>query len=221
MNKNSTIVCLPVLNEEKAIRKMIGDIKNQGLHLIISDGGSVDRSLLIAKSEEIVVLNRSGKSKGYGMIEAIKYAYLNSKEIIVFIDCDLTYPSDKIQNLIDLLQKEDLDMVVGNRNRKLMSLKSKFLNALLIKFINILFNANLKDPASGFRALKVESYYNKLKETGMDLEIELSGYSLKKNLAVKEIDVEYYLRVGESKLRLIDIVKTLFTIFRVRFRKYT
>jgi glycosyltransferase involved in cell wall biosynthesis len=220
MNNNSAIVCLPVFNEEKAILKMIREIKKNGFSIFISDGGSTDQSLSIAKTEKILVLDRTGRPKGYGMMEAINYAKKNGKELIVFIDCDLTYPCDKIPDLVRLIQKENLDMVVGNRNRKVMSLKSKILNATLVKIVNVLFKGNLKDPASGFRVLRVQSFYNKLKETGMDLEIELSGYALLKNLKVKEVAVDYYTRVGESKLRFLDIIKCLFTIFSVRFRKY-
>jgi glycosyltransferase involved in cell wall biosynthesis len=219
-NKGSIIVCLPVFNEELSIGKMIADIKSLEYPLIVSDGGSSDQSIPIAKSLNIPILYRKGKGKGYGMLQAMEYAYEKGLDTIVFIDCDLSYPIDIIPDLVTLLHHENLDMVVGNRDRNIMSLKSKFLNWLLAGFVNFLFNGRLKDPASGFRALRINSFYGQLKETGMDLEIELSGFALRKNLKIKEIDVSYFTRVGESKLQLKDIIQALFTIFRVRFRKY-
>jgi glycosyltransferase involved in cell wall biosynthesis len=220
MTRKKTIVCLPVLNEELSIHKMIMTIQDLEYNLLISDGGSTDQSIPIAQNLNVPILYRKGKSKGYGMLQAIEYAYKKQIEIIVFIDCDLTYPIERIPDLVALLHDENLDMVVGNRDRNIMSLKSKFLNWLLVGFVNFLFNGSLKDPASGFRALRVKSFYGQLKETGMDLEIELSGFALRKNLKIKEIDVSYFTRVGESKLQLKDIIQALFTIFRVRFRKY-
>ena len=220
MNNESVIVCLPVFNEEKAIENMIAQLKELPFKIIISDGGSTDKSLQIAKKEAIDIFHRPGKSKGYGMLQAINLAQKNNIEYIVFIDCDLTYPVDKIPDLVSQIQSEKYDMVVGRRSTKSMSLKSKILNHILRNLIYLLFGGNLQDPASGLRVLRTESYCGNIKEIGMDLEIELTGFSLKKNLLVKEIEVDYYSRVGKSKLRLQDIIQALFTVFKVRFRQY-
>jgi glycosyltransferase involved in cell wall biosynthesis len=216
-----TIVCLPVYNEELSIRTMIEQIHAIKYPVVISDGGSADKSLEIAQKMDVKILSRPGKPKGFGMLKTIEYAHAKGTSFLVFIDCDQSYPVAKIPALINALIEQELDMAVGNRKREAMTIKSKILNKLLPWIIKSLFGGDLKDPASGFRAIRVDSYYGKLKEEGMDLEIELTGFSLRKNLKVKEIDVDYYARVGESKLRLTDILQALFTIFRVRFRQYT
>jgi glycosyltransferase involved in cell wall biosynthesis len=219
MIKNTNIlVCLPVYNEEKAIDSMINLIQDEGFELVITDGGSKDKSIEIAEKKGIKILHRPNRGKGYGMKQAMQYAKNNGKEIIVFIDCDMTYPVNKIKDLIKAL--DDADMSIGVRDRSKMSARSRFLNSLLSLVMKVLYNKQLKDAASGFRALKLHKFINRLTTDGMDLELEISGFAFKKNYKISEIAVDYYERVGESKLYLSDIIKAGYTILKTRLKKY-
>src|SRR5690606_38858731 len=194
---------------------IIADIEAEGFEVMVTDGGSSDNSIEIAEKKGVVILERPGMGKGFGMKQAMNYAFENGKEIIVFIDCDRTYPVDRIKDLAAAMS--DADMVIGVRDSTGMSIKSKFLNALLRMMMNILFLTNLRDHASGFRALRIEKFIHQLKTDGMDLEIEITGFAIKNKYRIKEIEVDYLNRVGESKLLLTDIIKALFTIFKTRF----
>lgn len=212
-----SIVCLPVFNEEDAIGKMIDDIRALSIDLVITDGGSTDESLKIAQNKGVKILHRPCKGKGYGMLQAMQYAQKMGKEFIIFTDCDLTYPTDKIYTLLNEIQ--DADMVVGARSYKNMRLKSKFLNTCLRFLVAILFFSNYKDAVSGLRVVRINKYINVLSNHNMDLEIEMTGVSIRKHYQVKEIDVEYYERVGESKLSNFEILNALKALLVVRFKK--
>ena len=208
-----SIVCLPVYNEEEAISKMIDDIRALSRDLVITDGGSTDESLKIAELKGVKVLHRPGKGKGHGMIQAMQYAFDMKKDFIVYIDCDLTYPTDSIYSL--LREAKDADMVVGSRSYQNMSLKSKFLNYCLRILMLVLFFKYIKDAVSGLRVLRIEQYKYILRNQDMDLEIEMSAVSIRKGFKLKEID--YYTRVGRSKLSNKEIIRAFISLIKARF----
>jgi glycosyltransferase involved in cell wall biosynthesis len=210
-----SIVCLPVFNEEQAIGKMIDNILELSIDLVITDGGSTDNSLKIAASKEVKVLHRPKKGKGYGMIQAMNYANEIQKEFIIYIDCDLTYPIDKIYTLLSEI--EEADMVVGNRSYKNMRLKSRFLNFGLRILMLSLFFKYVKDTVSGFRIVKIERFLSLLKNQDMGTEIEMTAIAIKKEYCMKEIDIDYYTRVGKSKLSNKEILKAFIALLKARF----
>ncbi len=215
---DAVIVCLPVLNEVNAIAHMIDKIREEGFDIIVTDGGSTDGSLNIAQEKGVKILYRSGKSKAFGMKQAMYEAQKLGKNFIVFIDCDMTYPTNRIKDLVEGLN--DYDLILGARHRKGMSIISRYTNVLLNIIMNSLFRLKLQDGGTGFRALRIDKFQGLLTIDGIDLEIEICGIAGKKAYRVKEIQVEYYPRVGESKLTYWDIINALFTIAKVWLRKY-
>lgn len=218
LSMNSVVVCLPVFNEVHSIANMIDDIRAEGFDIIVTDGGSTDGSLFIAEEKKVKVLHRPGKSKAFGMKQAMQEAQTLGLDFIVFIDCDLTYPTDKIKDL--LVDIEKYDMVLGARNPDGMSLLSRWRNILLNVIMNFLFGLKLKDCGTGFRAMRIDKFLDLLTIDGIDLEIEICGLAGKKGYSIKEVDVDYFPRVGESKLTNWDIINALLTILKVFFRKY-
>ena len=85
-------------NEEKAIRKVITDIQkatNKQSEIVVVDG-STDRSPEIAEELGAVVIRQ--KPQGYGV--AVKKALLSaSSDIIITVDCDDTYPANKVKSI--------------------------------------------------------------------------------------------------------------------------
>lgn len=216
--ENTAIVCLCVLNEEAAIGRMIELIQTEGLELVVTDGGSTDKSVSIAEEKGVAVLHRPGKGKGFGMKQAMQYAKEQGKEWIVFIDCDLTYPVERIKDLLS--HTDRAAMVIGARDRKKMSPKSRFLNTVLSWIMAFSFGRYVTDTASGFRAMKLDAFLGKLQGQGMVLELEITGMAIKKGYIIHELEVDYYDRVGESKLVFYDLIDTLKTIIKTRFKRY-
>lgn len=215
LNQDDFIVVLPVFNESEAIEAMILSIIEQGYSLVITDGGSTDGSIEIARKFQIPIIHRPGKGKGFGLDLALKYASKNGYKYIVYMDCDMTYPTSQIKDL--LVFRHQFDMAVGNRSRRNMTLKSRVLNFLITIVLNILFSKQLQDPASGFRVLEVNKFVNKIQAYGIDVEFDLLGIAYRNQYSIKEVDIDYYTRVGESKLSFFELIKVIFTIVQVRF----
>jgi glycosyltransferase involved in cell wall biosynthesis len=215
--KQKSVICLPVLNEENAIGIMINQIKELNVDFFISDGGSSDKSISIAKNENVEIFYRKGKGKGFGIIQAIKQAQNMGKEFLVLIDCDCTYPVNMIELFIDTIGSENCDVVIGNRCMKEMTLKSKFLNKLLYFSVRILYGDGIQDPASGFRVIKISKFDEDYWDKEMLTEIEMSIDALNKKLKIKNIDIKYSKRVGDSKLKIANILKVPILLLAKKF----
>lgn len=209
------LIVLPVYNEIESIESMIVSIKKMGYPLIITDGGSTDGSIQIAEKYQIPILHRPNKGKGFGLNMALEHAFDHRYKYMVYMDCDMTYPVGQINALLAF--RYQYDMIVGNRDRQNMSLKSSILNYLIRVIINTIFQKRLKDPASGFRVLAVEKFYRQLRIFGIDVEFDLLGIAHRNCLSIHEVDINYYIRLGQSKLSFLEIIKVIFTIIQVRF----
>ena len=95
-NKASVSFVLPCLNEERTLSTVLkkinyvrkNELKNRNVEIVVSDNGSSDRSIEIAKANGASV--SIAKNRGYGA--ALDNGIRSSKnEIIIFADADNTY----------------------------------------------------------------------------------------------------------------------------------
>lgn len=214
-------IVIPAYNEEDAILPTIEHIKstlsslNLGpWELIIVDDGSVDMTYehLKEHSSDVIKVVRHPHNLGYGRslkdgIDAATY------DTIVIIDCDLTYPFEKIGDLLELYN-QGFDMVVGSRTGKFY--KESIIKSPLRKILRFLveFTAgrSIPDINSGFRIFSkqtVKKYFKHLCETfsfttSMTLAYMMTGKT------VKYTDIPYHAREGKTKVKLFsDSLRTL------------
>ncbi|MBU1004766.1 MAG: glycosyltransferase, partial [Nanoarchaeota archaeon] len=109
------VICLPTRNEKENVQVMIDEIKSLGYDLFISDANSTDGTIEIAKKNKVPIYQRDGKGKGFGIRKALQIAKEKEYDTLVLIDCDQTYPVKYIPKLLNLIEKEGFDMVVGAR----------------------------------------------------------------------------------------------------------
>ena len=98
-------------------------------------------------------------------------------------------------------------MVIGSRlkgeiKKGAMPLLHRYIgNPLLSKILNVFFHTKVSDAHSGFRAIKKEKLkLLNLKTTGMEFASEMIIKAAKNNLKISEVPINYYPRIGESKL---------------------
>jgi len=213
------VVCLPTRNEKDSIQAMIDSIRKLHLPLFISDESSTDGTIAIAEKDKVPVYQRDGKGKGYGMRKAIEVAKQLGYDVLVTIDCDCTYPAERIPDLIKEVE-DGAGMVIGVRDMKnirpLHRLPNKF-HSWAINFLFFRFFGNwLHDINSGMRAFRI-GRLKPLRSKGFDVEAELTVRAIKDGLRIKEIFVDYNKRVGESKIRIKDGFNILWRIVKERF----
>jgi len=211
------LVCLPTKNEEESIQMMIDKVKKLGLDLIICDTSSTDRTAEIASKNSIPVYQADAMGKGSVVIKAIETAAQLKYDFLVLIDCDCSYPSDRIPDLLRFIP--EFDMVVGVRDMKDIEFSHRLVNLFHTGLTNLLFGARLKDQNSGLRVLRVNKFLGLLDVIGFDIEAQMTTEALRNKLKIKEISVEYRKRKGKSKIRAFDTFVILRTILKERFLK--
>lgn len=218
MDKEARVlICLPTYNEEAAIPQMIEQLRQTGYAFMVTDGGSKDATCQIARSAGLTVLERPGKGKGAGIKQAIQYALEQQFTHLVTIDCDLTYPVNRIPDLV--AAATDKDMVIAARNMQKVKWLNRQANYLFTFAINLLYNGRYHDTQSGLRIIKLETFKGLVTADNFDIETELSCKSLALNLKVGEIQVDYFERVGVSKVSIADAFLILYRILYWRFKK--
>ncbi|MCW7471355.1 glycosyltransferase family 2 protein [Leptospira kanakyensis] len=204
--KKSVTFVIPCLNEEKTLpfvlEKLVTiqkDYKSTyDIEILVSDNGSVDKSVSIAKKFGATVV--SAKEKGYG--SALDTGIRNAKgEIIVFADADDTYDFLESPALIEKLIETNSDMVIGSRldgkiHKGAMPFLHRYLGTPVINWIiNLLYakKTKIRDSNSGFRCFKKESYllWN-VKSKGMEFASELLIKALIHDSAMYHVPVSLY-----------------------------
>lgn len=195
-------ILIPCLNEEKTIEKVIKTAKNyirrnnliNDAEILVSDNGSTDNSVKIAKKNKARVCTSETKGYGSALINGINNA---KGEIIVMGDADMSYDFDAIEDFIKYLD-EGYDMVIGNRFKGGIEKGAMpFLHKLGVPFLsivgNVLFETPAKDFHCGLRSFKKEKIKQlNLECPGMEFASEMICKASLNNLKIKEIPTKLY-----------------------------
>jgi glycosyltransferase involved in cell wall biosynthesis len=208
----SLAIVIPVYNEEQAfgdmLERLLRVIERAGgpYEVIVVDDGSQDATAEIAGQWEGVTVLCHRENRGYGA--ALKTGIRRAQcDLICIIDADGTYPSERIPDLIARLDEGRYDMVVGARVGKNVSIPlvrrpAKWAVRRLASYVA---GESIPDLNSGLRVFRRETA---LRMLGMlpdqfsftatiTLAMLVNGY------LVDYVPIDYYARVGRSKIRPI------------------
>lgn len=202
---NKEIVCIiPTLNEGDTVVEVIRKAQQFTSHIVVVDGHSHDDTCERANQAGADIIYQEGKGKGWALRTAFNHV---KSDIYVTIDGDATYDARELDNLIQPIIDGRADMVVGSRLKGCMepgsiSRVNKIGNNLFNFLINHIFNGEISDSQSGFRAI-TDHAMRQLNLTSRDFEVEteITIKALKAGLRIKEIPISYSRRRGtKSKL---------------------
>lgn len=216
INRLSISFVIPCLNEESSLpfvlnklRKTCNELlRDYKTEIIISDNGSTDHSLEIAKSYGVRIENCP--IKGYGA--TLKYGISKANnDIIVFADADDTYDFLEAPLLIHEIEK-GYDLVIGSRikgkiYKGAMPFSHRYIGTpVLNNIINKLYNINEKkisDCNSGFRCFLKKSYESwDIQSDGMEFASEMLIKALKQNAKISEVPISLFPDLPERKPHL-------------------
>ena len=201
-------VVIPCLNEaqsiELVVRKALDTMEREGIRgeVVVADNGSTDGSPELAEKAGARVVNEP--RKGYGSAYLAGFDAARGKYILMG-DADDTYDFTQIARFLGPLD-EGAEMVIGNRMSGLQPGSMPWLhryigNPLLTGILNLFFRTGVRDAHCGMRAFRRDVLPRlDLRTTGMEFASELVIRSSKVGLDVREVDIEYHPRKGESKL---------------------
>jgi glycosyltransferase involved in cell wall biosynthesis len=197
-------VVMIAMNEEMSVGLVIDSIRQavSDAEIIIVDS-SHDRTPEIAAAKGAKVI-RQFPPLGYGpaMDLALRSA---SGEVVVTLDCDNTYPAERIPAMVRAVIEDGYDLVDGSRlatKPAAMPLLNYLANWGFAALASILFGRRLTDLHSGMRAYR-KTLIDELKydSDGAALPVELLLRPVKMGKAVKLDFVEYRRRLGLSTMR--------------------
>ena len=202
-------VVIPCLNEEEAVGAVI-DQAWEGIHssgrqgeVIVVDNASTDRSAEVAAEHGAIVVRE--ERPGYGSAYLAGLAVARG-DFIVMGDADETYPMRDLAPFVERLASGD-DLVMGSRfegtihGEAMPWLNRHVGNPILTGLLNVLFGVKISDAHCGMRAVRRDALEAlDLHSTGMEFASEMVFKAFRRKLRISEIPIDYYPRVGESKL---------------------
>lgn len=216
-------VLIPCYNEEKTIAKVINDFRNAlpEAKIYVYNNNSKDRTAQIAEENGAIVRNEYKQGKGNVIRRMFREI---DAECYILVDGDDTYPADCARQMADYVLERHTDMVIGDRLSSTYFSENKrpfhnFGNSMVRFLINNLFNANIMDIMTGYRAfsyLFVKTF--PVLSKGFEIETEMSIHAIDKNLSVENVVIEYRDRPEGSISKLntySDGIKVIGTISRL------
>ena len=202
-------IIIPAYNEEESIGETLDQVKEamdqSGViyEIIVVDDGSTDGTARIVRERGVNLLQHPS-NLGYGA--SLKAGIRRARySIIAITDADGSYPSWKIPALLESI--DEYDMVVGARvgQRVSIPLMRRPAKWLLTRLANYLIGKEIPDLNSGLRVFKKEIALAlfRVLPSGFSFTATITLAMLANEYLVKFVPIDYYPRVGRSKIRPI------------------
>jgi glycosyltransferase involved in cell wall biosynthesis len=214
-----TTVSMITMNEERAVAKVVGDIRRVApdAEILIIDS-SKDRTAEIAESLGCRVV-RQFPPQGYGpaMDRALREA---SGDVVITLDCDDTYPVEDIPKLVQLVE-QGYDLVNTTRvatRPQAMPFANFLANRAFALVARLVHGIRTTDLHSGMRAYRksmIDAVEWNAKGAALPVELLLVPY--RRGYRVTDVVIDYRERIGETTLhRWESTVWTFKRIWRTR-----
>ena len=213
---------IPLYNEEKVIRKTLEDLlqKRPDDVVIVVDDGSSDRSYFQACVPGVYLLRHIvNLGQGAALQTGIDYAKKLGCKYVVTFDSDGQHCADDIEKFIEVLRKDEADIVLCSRflgkAENIPTTKRYFLKlaALVERFLT---GIALTDAHNGFRAINVAKFpYFVITQNRMSHASEIIDLIKRLGMRYKELPCtirysDYSLSKGQSMMNSINILVEFF-----------
>ncbi len=216
-------VLIPCYNESATIEKVVHDFRCAlpDAQIYVYDNNSKDGTAELAKKAGAIVRYEYAQGKGNVMRRMFREI---DAECYVLVDGDDTYPAEVAPELVEPILNGKAEMVVGDRLSSTYFTENKrpfhnFGNTIVRSSINFLFDTEIKDIMTGYRAFSYEfvKTYPVLSK-GFEIETEMTIHAIERNMRIENVVIEYRDRPEGSVSKLntySDGFKVLCTIARL------
>ena len=216
-------VLIPCYNEAKTIKKVVSDFSKvlPEATIYVYDNNSTDGSGKLSSEEGAIV--RREYVQGKGNVIRRMFREIDA-ECYIIVDADDTYPAEAAPIMAEKVLNYQVDMVVGDRLSSTYYKENKrrfhsFGNSIVRKTINFLFESNIRDIMTGYRAFSYQFVKTfPVLSKGFEIETEMSIHAIDKNMSVENCVIEYRDRPDDSESKLntySDGFKVIGTIVRL------
>jgi len=199
----SISVVIPCYNEEHGVREVIGRMPADVDEIVVVDNNCTDRTAEVARSLGARVVAEPVPGYGAAYKTGLRAA---TRDVVVTLDGDGTYPPEEIPRLVGELADRRLDFLSASRfpltDPRAMPMSNRIGNGVLTIAAAVLFFRPIRDSQSGmwvFRRAALERL--RLTSNGMAFSEEIKLEALMRGLRFAEGHVPYGARIGEVKLQ--------------------
>ena len=226
-------VIVTVFNEKNTIKEAIEDVKKLNLEkeIIVIDNFSDDGTVEILKGLKDDTVNIVFQPQNHGFAQSVMTGMSMAKGEFVYIQySDLEYDILSVYEMLDLIERENLDAVFGSRYynfRKnicsifLLVKKRPYALGTLIttSLINLFYRKRFTDII-GTKLYRTSSFMKiNIKTRNIGFDFEIVSKLCKNRFKIKEVPVKYKPRnhMDGKKIKAMDIIPALIAIFKVKF----
>ncbi|MBU0963439.1 glycosyltransferase family 2 protein [Patescibacteria group bacterium] len=224
-------IVIPAYNEEKVIRGVLIDLRNNFKNIIIIDDASDDKTVQIAEQFDILVLRHLiNRGQGAALKTGIMYALNQKADVIVTFDADGQHHAEDVKNLVKPIIDGQVEVVLGSRflnndQSSNIPVYRKIILKLAVIFTKFSSKLNITDTHNGLRALSFKAASKiELKQDRMAHGSEILDEIYKNKLSYIEVPVNitytnYSMTKGGANQNPSAFMKILFKYLLGRFIK--
>ena len=211
------IIVMPTYNEAENIKKIIPLLFDQmDISILVVDDNSPDGTANIVEEykKKYPNLYLLKKEKKNGLADAyitgFKYALDKGFDVLAQMDSDFQHPYEELPNLLNKIEEENADVVIGSRyvpNGKWEkgSLKKEIISKLGNTYSRSVLQSKINDLTGGYniwtKKALLEIDLDNIIAKGYMFQIEMKYTAEKNNLKIIEYPIKFNPRIkGESKM---------------------
>ena len=191
--------------------------------IYVYDNNSTDKTATIAQERGAVL--RRERQQGKGNVIRRMFREIDAQAYLL-VDGDDTYPAEYAPEMARLVLEQNVDMVIGDRLSSTYYSENKrpfhnFGNSFVRRSINTLFQSDIKDIMTGYRAfsyLFVKSF--PVLSKGFEIETEMTIHCLDKNMSMANVVIEYRDRPAGSVSKLntvsdgLKVIRVILSLYK-------
>jgi glycosyltransferase involved in cell wall biosynthesis len=193
---------IPALNEADVIAEVVRSVPRTVVNqIIVVDNGSTDSTAQTAKNAGAIVVSQPARGYGRACRAGMNAALKAGADIVVFIDGDGSDCPEFMNELVQPIQENRFDFVIGSRTRGKREPRSLSTQQILAArlagwLLRVRYGVNFTDM-SPFRAIRSELLHSlPMREETYGWNLEMQMLVAQKRARILEIAVNHRRRRG-------------------------
>ena len=233
---NNTVVVIPTYNEAENIQNIIDTILTLQMDtdVLVVDDNSPDgtaeivKKLMAPQPKVNLIVREKKEGLGPAYVHGFRWALDKSYTYIFEMDADFSHPPKALLPMLEVLQQQEADLVVGSRYKRGIRVRDWPLGRIALSvgaslYVKFITGLPVADPTAGFvgyhakvlRSLDLED----IRFKGYAFQIALKFWAWKKGFRIAEFPITFTDRIkGDSKMNRSIISEAIFGIVAMKWR---
>lgn len=222
LSAQNYLVILAAWNESHMIGKVVGDLCDMHLNVLVVDDGSTDNTAQLAKEAGAVVIRHEvNMGKGQALADGYRYAAEEGYDALITMDADGQHDPKDVPRFFDAYDRTGIPVLIGNRirDRHHMPRIRRITNRFMSHMLNRKMKQYVADTQNGFRLYQTDVVLMVIPETkGFAAESEILLTLDEIDIRMESIPISARYEGERSHIRPIHDTRLFFKMLRRRVR---